>query len=254
MMTVPIALQLYTLRDLAAQNYEHMIRKVAEIGYLGVETAGFPGTTAEIAGKLFRELGLQVVGAHSPLPIGDKKNQVIETMQAVGTARIINPAFGPDHYQSLSQIKRTADTFNEAAAIAASYGMTLGIHNHWWEFERVEGQYIYEQLLKHLDQAVFFEIDTYWVKVAGHNPADVLRQLGSRVPLLHIKDGPADSVEAPMVAVGAGAMDWRAVIPASSAAEWLIVELDRCATDMLEAVTASYAFLTKEGFAHGSKN
>lgn len=253
-MTVPIALQLYTLRDLAAQDFENMVRKVAEIGYLGVETAGFPGTTAEAAGRLFRELGLQVVGAHSPLPIGDKKNQVIETMQAIGATRIVNPAFGPDHYQSLSQIKRTAETFNEAAAIAASYGMALGIHNHWWEFGQVEGQYIYEELLRHLDPAVFFEIDTYWVKVAGHSPADVLRQLGSRVPLLHIKDGPADSVEAPMVAVGSGAMDWQAVIPAASAAEWLVVELDRCATDMLEAVTASYAFLTKEGFAHGSKN
>lgn len=253
-MTIPIALQLYTLRDLAAQDFESTIRKVAEIGYLGVETAGFPGTTAEAAGKLFRELGLQVVGAHSPLPLGDKKNQVIETMQAIGTMRIVNPAFGPDHYQSLSQIKRTADTFNEAAAVAAGYGMTLGIHNHWWEFQRVEGQYIYEELLKHLDPTVFFEIDTYWVKVAGHDPADVLRQLGNRAPLLHIKDGPADSVEAPMVAVGSGVIDWRSVISAGSTAEWLIVELDRCATDMLEAVAASYVFLTKEGLAHGNKN
>ncbi len=251
-MSVPLALQLYTLRDRAAQNYEGTVREVAGIGYRGVETAGFPGTTPEAAGRLFRELGLEVVGAHSPLPIGDRKAEVIETMQAVGCARIINPAFGADHYQSLSQVRRTAETFNEAAAAAAAHGLTLGIHNHWWEYQQVEGRYIYEVLLEHLDPAVFFEVDTYWVKVAGHDPAAVLRQLGSRAPLLHIKDGPADSTQAPMVAVGAGAMDWRAIIPAASAAEWLVVELDRCATDMLEAVEDSYLFLTQEGYAHGS--
>lgn len=250
-MTAPLALQLYTLRDLAVQNFEDTVRKVAGIGYSGVETAGFPGTTAEAAGRLFRELGLKVAGAHSPLPIGDRKNEVLETMQAIGCARIINPAFGADHYQSLRQISRTAETFNEAAAVAAAHGLTLGIHNHWWEFQQVEGRYAYEVLLEQLDPGIFFEVDTYWVKVAGHDPAAVLRQLGSRAPLLHIKDGPADSTQAPMVAVGAGVMDWQAIIPAGSAAEWLIVELDRCATDMLRAVTDSFTFLTQKGYGHG---
>lgn len=106
-------------------------------------------------------------------------------------------------------------------------------------------------LLEQLDPGIFFEVDTYWVKVAGHDPAAVLRQLGSRAPLLHIKDGPADSTQAPMVAVGAGVMDWQAIIPAGSAAEWLIVELDRCATDMLRAVTDSFTFLTQKGYGHG---
>lgn len=253
-MTAPIALQLYTLRELAAQSFENTVRKVADIGYVGVETAGFPNTTPEAAGRLFRELGLQVVGAHNPLPIGDRKNEVIESMQAIGCTRIINPAFGADHYQSLSQIRRTCETFNEAAAVAVEHGMTLGIHNHWWEYQQVEQRYIYEVLLEHLDPAVFFEVDTYWVKVAGHDPAAVLRQLGSRAPLLHIKDGPADNTQSPMVAVGAGIMDWRTIIPAGSAAEWLIVELDRCATDMLEAVENSYNFLIQEGFARGNKN
>jgi sugar phosphate isomerase/epimerase len=231
-----------------------MVRKVADIGYSGVETAGFPGTTADSAGKLFHELGLKVPGAHSPLPIGDRKNEVIETMQAIGCTRIINPAFRDDHYQSLGQIKRTAETFNEAAAVAAAHGMTLGIHNHWWEYQQVEGRYIYEVLLEHLDPAVFFEVDTYWVKVAGHDPAAVLRQLGNRAPLLHIKDGPADGTQSAMTAVGAGVLDWQAIIPAGSAAEWLIVELDRCDTDMLQAVADSYTYLTQKGYAHGRKN
>jgi sugar phosphate isomerase/epimerase len=97
-------------------------------------------------------------------------------------------------------------------------------------------------------------VDTYWVKVAGHDPAAVLRQLGNRAPLLHIKDGPADGTQSAMTAVGAGVLDWQAIIPAGSAAEWLIVELDRCDTDMLQAVADSYTYLTQKGYAHGRKN
>ena len=54
----------------------------------------------------------------------------------------------------------------------------------------------------------------------------------------------------PMVAVGEGTLDFDAIAQAS-AAEWWIVELDECATDMLEAVRKSYAYLTTKGLAVG---
>jgi uncharacterized membrane protein len=66
---------------------------------------------------------------------------------------------------------------------------------------------------------------------------------------LHIKDGPAVK-DAPMVAVGDGTLDFVAIAQ-SSAAEWWIVELDECATDMLEAVQKSYTYLTARGLAVG---
>jgi sugar phosphate isomerase/epimerase len=78
-MPAPIALQLYTLREAAGADYEGTIRKVADIGFVGVEPAGFPGTTVEAGKKLFDELGLEVCSAHLPLPIGDKKNESLET-------------------------------------------------------------------------------------------------------------------------------------------------------------------------------
>jgi hypothetical protein len=52
-MSAPIALQLYSLRELLNIDYAAGIRKVAEIGYAGVETAGFPGTTPQAAAQLF---------------------------------------------------------------------------------------------------------------------------------------------------------------------------------------------------------
>jgi sugar phosphate isomerase/epimerase len=89
--------------------------------------------------------------------------------------------------------------------------------------------------------------------VGGRDVPAVLRKLGKRAPTLHIKDGPLDRKE-PMTAVGGGRMDWAAVIGAAHpSTAWLIVELDRCATDMFEAVRASCEYLTSKGFARGRK-
>ena len=73
-MTPPISLQLYTLRDLLSQDFEGTIRNVADMGFVGVETANMFGDSPASAASLFRELGLTVSGAHSPLPLGDQKH------------------------------------------------------------------------------------------------------------------------------------------------------------------------------------
>jgi sugar phosphate isomerase/epimerase len=81
----------------------------------------------------------------------------------------------------------------------------------------------------------------------------VIRQLGARVPLLHIKDGPAVLGE-PMTAVGQGTLDFHEIAAAAqNYAEWFIVELDECATNMMDAVAQSYAYLTREGLARGNR-
>jgi sugar phosphate isomerase/epimerase len=98
---------------------------------------------------------------------------------------------------------------------------------------------------------VFWELDTYWAHVAEHDPAEVLGKLGPRATLVHVKDGPGNMSD-PMTATGEGVMDWPHVLGAAEAnAEWLIVELDRCATDMLKAVEKSYQYLVSKGWGHG---
>jgi sugar phosphate isomerase/epimerase len=252
-MPAPIGLQLYTIRDALSGDFAGIIRKIAAIGYVGVETAGFPGTTPQAAAALFRELGLAVPSAHIALPLGDQRSQVLDTMGILGCSRIIapSPPREANHYQTLDHIRLACDLFNEANAVALANGLTLGIHNHWWEFRQVEGRYVYQVMLEHLEPEVFFQIDTYWAKTAGVDPAAVVKELGTRAPLLHIKDGPLLKDE-PQLAVGDGAMDVRAIVQAAgSATEWMIVELDQCATDMLEAVEKSYRYLVEEDLAHG---
>ncbi len=88
-MALPIALQLYTVRDLLQQDFDGVIQRIAEIGYLGVEAAGVYGRSAVDAARLFRSLGLTVTSAHMPLPVGDKRQQVIDTMGELGTTNLI---------------------------------------------------------------------------------------------------------------------------------------------------------------------
>jgi sugar phosphate isomerase/epimerase len=250
-MSKQIGLQLYSVREQMGKDFDGTIRAVAKMGYAGVEPAGFPGGSPEKAAKLFKELGLQVPSMHTALPVGPDTNRVLDEARAVGCRRVISGR-GPDQFKTHESIQAMCDQFNEAAANCAKAGLSLGYHNHWWEYLPMDGRLAYEYMLQHLRPEVFFEIDTYWVKTGGADPAEVVRQLGGRVPLLHIKDGPCKQGE-PMTAVGAGKMDFPPIVAAARHADWLIVELDACATDMMQAVQQSLDYLVEKKLGTGKK-
>jgi sugar phosphate isomerase/epimerase len=241
-----IALQLYSVRESAQKDFEGTVRRVAAMGYSGVEPAGFPGTTAQRAGKLFAELDLAVPSAHMPIPLGETQSETLEAMAAIGCGTLITGK-GPDAFATVDEIRRTCDLFNEAASVCRANGLGFGIHNHWWEFTLTDGVYPYKVMLECLDPSILFQIDTYWVQTAGADVVEVVRELAPRAPLLHIKDGPCVKTE-PMTAVGDGVMDFPTIVAAAgNYVDWLIVELDRCATDMIDAVARSYGYLAGAG-------
>jgi sugar phosphate isomerase/epimerase len=246
-MTTPIALQLYSVREDLKRDFAGGIRRIAAMGYAGVEPAGFPGTTCEDAAVLFRTLDLRVPSVHVPMPVGENRQKSIETAIALGGACMVS-GLGADHYRTLDDIKRSCDTFNAAGTAARENGLRFGIHNHWWEFLEVDGRIAYDILLERLDPAVLLELDTYWAQTAGQDPATVVKRLGARAPLLHIKDGPCER-GVPMTAVGEGKVDVPKIMANASGTEWLIVELDSCATDMMEAVEKSLRYLVDSGLA-----
>jgi actin-like ATPase involved in cell morphogenesis len=58
-----------------------------------------------------------------------------------------------------------------------------------------------------------------------------------------------------MTALGEGVVDIPGVVAAGAGStEWLVVELDRCATDMMQAVRKSYQYVIGKGLALGNKN
>ncbi len=250
-MTMPVALQLYTVREDLAKDFTGVMKRVADIGYVGVEPIfDIPGTTIPEAVKLFAELGLEVPSAHAPLPLGENKNKVLDYMATVG-CKLMFPSTNRAKFDTIDGVKEVCDQFNEGHAIATENGITVGVHNHWWEFQQVNGQNAFEVMLERLDPGVVFQVDTYWVKTAGVDPVQMIKELGPRAPSLHIKDGPAVKDEM-QVAAGDGVMDFPSIVQAAKGtAKWLVVELDWCATDMLETVEKSYNYLTGAGLAHG---
>ena len=248
-MALPIALQLYTVRDLIAKDYKATVKAVAEAGYAGVETAGFPGITIPEAVKLFKDLGLKVASAHAGMPVGPDKDKPLDEMEALGCKMLVSGK-GPDDFATPDKIKATCEVFNEAAANAKRRGIAFGVHNHWWEFTKKDGKIPYDIAVELLSPDVFFEIDTYWAKTGGEDPAEMIRKYGARVKLLHVKDGPCKR-DVPMTAVGDGILDWPGIVAASKHAQWLIVEMDSCATDMMEAVRKSAHYLKSKGLGVG---
>ena len=118
----------------------------------------------------------------------------------------------------------------------------------------LEGKLALEHFLE-LAPAAWAEVDAYWA--CNFGAVDVPALVGkwkSRIPLLHVKDGPLVEGE-PHQAVGAGKMDIPAVVAAAdeSVLQWLTVELDQCATDMMAAVRDSYDYLVGNGLASGRR-
>jgi sugar phosphate isomerase/epimerase len=259
-----IGLQLYTVRNEINHDMEGTLRRVAAYGFEAVETAFWPEhVTVQQAGKSLKDAGLTVCSAHVEIPAGDKKAAMLQAAEAYKCTRMIWHGWPEDkRYSTLDGTKQLADIYNEANHFAKANGLQFGLHNHWWEYRnRVGGRFVYQVLLERVDPDIFFEIDTYWVKVAGHDPAKIVAEFGRRAPLLHIKDGPArwnDSLPAdnpdPMVAVGKGTQDFPAIVRASKGnTQWMIVEMDKVATDVFAAIGDSYSYLVKNGLARGKK-
>ncbi len=265
-----ITVQLYSVRDHAAADYEGTIRAIAAMGFGCVEPAGYPGSSPEEAARLFRELGLKAPTAHGALPIGDKKNAVIEEAQLLGHEAIFTgspPAFKVN-FASADAIKATAELYCEAAENAAAHGLKIGYHNHDWDLLEVDGRRGYRCFLENTPETVLWEADVFWVARAGLDPVAFLKEIGPRGVALHFKDGVirADdtftgvetkdgairtSDSSPFLPAGTGQVDLVAAGEAATYAQYIAVELDRYPGDMMKAVEESYRYLTDQGIARG---
>ena len=260
-----IAVQLYSVRKELEKDMSGTLKRLADIGFEAVETAFWPkDVSIKQAGQYLKDAGLPVCSAHIELPTGDQKAVLLETAKELGCKKMIWHGWPEDiRYGSLAGTKQLVADYNDANRFAKANGLQFGIHNHWWEFRNKAGKrFVYEVLLESLDRDIFFEIDTYWVKVAGHDPAAIIKKFGKRAPLLHIKDGPAvwrdslaDDNPDPMVAVGKGTQNFPAIVKAANGnTEWMIVEMDKTETDVFEALQESYNYLIRNGMAKGRKS
>ncbi len=251
-----LAVQLYTVRDQVAQDLPGTLRRLKALGYNSVETAFWPkGVSLAQAARAIQEAGLSVCSSHIELPVGENRAAMLAVAKAYSCNTMIWHGWPEDkRYSSLEGTRALAAIYNECNRVAKDNGLRFGLHNHWWEYRnRVGGKFVYEVLLEELQPDIFCEVDTYWVKVAGHEPATILTRLGARAPLLHIKDGPArwhaklaEDNPDPMTAVGHGTQNMPAIAAAARGhAEWFIVEMDKTATDVFAALQQSRDYLVR---------
>jgi sugar phosphate isomerase/epimerase len=247
----PLAVQMYTLRDQVANDIVGALRAVAELGYGAVELHTLGGlSTADLRAEL-DTLGLRVAGMHIGLDrLEHQLDAAIADMQALGSTNIICPWLPPDRRGSAEGYRELALLLNKIGRACLAQGLQLSYHNHDFEFQRFGEQTGYDILFGAADPTlVKAELDVYWVAFAGLDPVEVIRGMGSRVPLVHLKDMAAGSRA--FAEVGHGTLDFPAILAACDevGVEWLIVEQDRCERPPLESIGMSLAYLRSLGRA-----
>jgi sugar phosphate isomerase/epimerase len=261
-----ISVQLYSLRDHLA-DLDVTLAHLAEIGAEAIEPFWITDGPDELA-EVFARHGLTAPTVQSPF-LSDEivfdghavtlppAESVFDAAARLGARIVFDPMVAPDRWRTPDAIRRTADRLNQAAEIAAAFGLIVGYHNHSFEFHHsIDGVSGYEYFVSLLDPHVVLELDVFWAAVANQDVAALVNRLDGRVRALHLKDGfpgvdPFDSGESYVAStldqcpLGDGAIDVAGILDATSSCEFDVIEFDHVDTDVFDAIAASIAFLQR---------
>ena len=241
-----IALQLYTVRGLAAVDLPGTLRAVATAGYRAVELAGLPETGPGQLAALLGEAGLRVVASHEGIErLRSNADAVAERLAVIGCSRVIVPFMPEADRRTADDVRRFAAELGGFARTFDRRGIRLGYHNHDFEFAPLDGTTIWDVLLAELPPEVELELDLYWAVVGGRDPVAEIRATASRVRLLHMKDR-APGAEPHDAPAGDGILPFPKIVEVARAVgvDWYIVEQDEPA-DALNDIARSLRYLQK---------
>jgi sugar phosphate isomerase/epimerase len=239
-----ISLQLYTVRELTAQDMPGTLRRISEIGYPAVEFAGYGDLSPEDLRTILDDLGLRTSGAHVPLGSWEADPEtVITDMHTLGSTHAIVPIALPEHRQDEAAVEALGESFNRWGDLCRSEGVTFSYHNHDFEFAPLDGTTMWNVLIRETEpDLVHLELDLYWVRYGGADPETLLRDLADRISLVHLKDMAADEQRSDLP-VGEGTMPWPELLnTAAAGVEWYVAEQDN-PRDALEDVRISLRHL-----------
>ncbi len=245
----PIAIQLYSVRDVLEENTEATLKELKGYGYNGVEFAGLCGKTPSELAKITAKSGLEPISAH--VSIGELRadiKKVIADYKTLGCKHIVLPGVNQDERpgnENFPLLLKDMRAFGEALTDA---GFVFSYHNHDFEFVKIGGEFGFDIIYQTIPQELLkVQQDTCWVAVAGESPVAYLEKYANRSPLLHLKDyfgkksdnmykliGIDEKLEASeneafeLRPLGCGVQDFKSIIEAAERAkvEWLIVEQD----------------------------
>ena len=234
-----VALELYTVRDETKRDFAGTLRRVAQLGYAGVEFAGYGDLTAQEMSALLAETGLRVAGTHLGLDAlqDPQLDASISYCKDIGCSIIVLPWLAHE-WRTQEGMRALAPRLNAIGRRCQEHGITFGYHNHDFEFTRVDGGYLLDYLLQATDPSlVKIELDVYWAAYAGVDPVSYLQALADRVALIHLKDMAADRS---MTEVGKGILDMQRICEfARVRGLWGVVEHDHPQMPSLESARIS---------------
>ena len=242
----PIALQLYSIKELTEVDFLGTLEKVAKIGYDGVEFAGYFNTSAKDLKKALNELGLKAAGSHVGIEAlkSDLEHSIAYALE-IGSPYIICPGLPGEMRSSKDAYLKTAELFNEIGLRCKENGLQFGYHNHDFEFQQFAGEYGLDLLINHTESDLMFvELDTYWVEFSGLRSIDFIEKYAERCRILHIKDMHSLS-DKRNTEIGAGIMDFKAIIPAGQkqGVQWYTVEQEEFIIPQLRSIEESLTYL-----------
>ena len=273
MSRLPVAIQVYGLRDLlekTPENFANVMRKVKDLGYDGVELAGLYGLAPEFVKKTLDEAGLVPVSAHVPFAdMTDNLDKVIEEYSVIGVQYLVMPYMAEEYRPSNPEgFRNFLPLLSQVGEKIHRAGMTFLYHNHDFEFVKLEnGKWGYDAMFDAIPHdSLMSELDTCWCDVATGQAPEFIAKYTGRIPVVHLKDyikkgevrnmykligieageSGDDTGYFGFRPVGFGQMIWEPILDASveAGAQWVVVEQDEhYELDPLECARRSREYL-----------
>jgi len=245
---IPIGLQLYSIRGEAAKDLPGVLKAVAEMGYQGVEFAGYYGHKAEDIRKLLDENGLKCCGTHTGLNTLSEENfqATVDFNKTLGNKYLIVPSLPGANRESAQALLETAKLFTELAKKAKPQGMVVGYHAHGGDFKKFDGQTGWDIIFSNSSPDVVMQLDIGNCLGGGGDPYAVLKKYPGRSATVHLKEHGGDRGSV----LGEGDVDWEQVFricETTGGTEWYIVEDERGAGSPLDRVKRGLENLRKMG-------
>ena len=235
---IPIGLQLYSVREDCARDLPGVLAAVAKMGYDGVEFAGYYGRSAEEMRRMLDDNGLQCCGTHIGLDtlLGDALPATVEFHQALGNRFLIVPGLAEERRNSKAAWQETARLMNGIAERLQPHGMRTGYHNHWIEFQPLDGELPWDTFFGNTRPEVVMQFDTGNALHGGAEAPEFLQRYPGRAATVHLKEYSGSYDRA---LLGEGDVDWKTIFDLCEnvgGTEWYIVEQESYAYPPLECV------------------
>ncbi len=237
---IPIALQLYSIReDCAERGLPAVLEEVAQMGYDGVEFAGYHGMSAKALRAELDKNGLKVAGTHTKLPdlLGDALLPTLDFNREIGNRYVICPGLPEEYRDSLDAWEKTAGLFNELSEKLAAHDMMVGYHNHTHEFVPIDGVLPWDVFYGNTRKEVIMQLDTGNALAGGMDVAPFIEKYPNRSITVHLKERALEGDT--KAVIGDGDVNWSEIFRLCEeigGTKWYIVEQESYAHPPMECV------------------